>query len=78
MDIWLLSAFTEPILLCKSQKVIPKITKNRKNASKVVQTCKNVMFGQKAKFLIKKSFISKNTCWGPHMVGYKDFEVWVI
>ena len=26
-DFWLLSAFSEPLLLCKSQKVIQKITK---------------------------------------------------
>ena len=74
MDFWLLSAFWEPLLLCKSQKVIQKITKNRKNASKVAQTSKNIIFGQKPKFLIKKSCTSKYTCWGPHMVGYKDLR----
>ena len=48
--------------------------KNRKNASKVVQTSKDVMFGQKPKFLIKKLSTSKNTCWGPHMVWYRNLR----
>ena len=57
--------------------------KSQKIEKMHLKSCKllKILYAAKTKISYKKIVYIKNTCWGPHMVGYRDlryglFDIW--